>query len=58
MTRTASTRLTDPDLSKRFCFRQPVGIDVKGIALQTGTTVNGLLRIALLEYLEKNNLAS
>lgn len=50
------TNLTDTQ--KNFSIRQPASIDIKAVAKKAGTTVNGLVRVALLEYLERNNLAS
>lgn len=53
-----SAPINDPDLSKVLSFRQPANIDVKAVAKKAGTTINGLLRAALLEYMERNQLAS
>jgi hypothetical protein len=39
-------------------FRQPANINVRYVANQAGTTVNGLLRAALSEYMQRHKLAS
>lgn len=51
-------RITDADRTKVLSFRQPANINVKEMAKKAGTNVNALLRVALLEYLERNKLAS
>lgn len=49
-------KLVDP--IEKFTFRQPVNIDVRDVADRAGTTVNGLLRVALIEYMKRNGLTS
>lgn len=51
-------RITDADRTKILSFRQPANINVKAIAKKAGTNVNALLRTALIEYMERNQLAS
>lgn len=51
-------RVTDADRTKILSFRQPANINVKAIAKKAGTNVNALLRAALIEYMERNELAS
>ncbi|MBN3924625.1 hypothetical protein [Nostoc sp. NMS4] len=50
------TNLTDTQTN--FSIRQPASVDIKAVAKKAGTTVNGLVRVALLEYMERNKLAS
>lgn len=48
-------RVLEPNYT-RYTFRQPKGINVKAIATQNNMTVNELLRTALIDYLEKNQM--
>jgi hypothetical protein len=46
------------DMNIQFTFRQPIGVDLKAIATKHDMKVQHILRYAVLEYLERNNLCA
>lgn len=47
-------RITDP--TTRFTFRQPMGVDLRRISENQNMKIQKLIRVALLDYLKRNNL--